>query len=93
MEAATFDQYCFTGVGVLQGSKGSEGLRMSLQTLLSGYGLHPAASAQGAITPGVATELVGMHTITNEKEVMKVGSLNSVYSRGHLDLGQLKPFC
>ena len=52
--------------------------------------LHPL---KAQLPPGVATGLVGMHTITNEKEVMKVGSLNSVYSRGHLDLGPLKPFC
>ena len=52
--------------------------------------LHPLTAQ---LPPGVGTELVGMHTIANEKEAMEVGPLNSVYSRGHQDLGQLKPFC
>jgi hypothetical protein len=34
-----------------------------------------------------------MRKITNAKEAMATGYLDSIRSRGHLDLGQLKPFC
>jgi hypothetical protein len=43
--------------------------------------------------PGVGTKPVGMRKITNTEEAMVTGYLDSIHSRGHLDLGQLKPFC